>query len=323
MLESGDKVTIVDTVEYKNLNPGTVYVMKGILMDKETGEAFLMDGASVESETEFTAENDMADTEVTDSEDVSDAESEKDEVQDAEDDATSEESTEQTVISSEEFVPEKSHGTVEVEFVVNTKDLAGKTLVVFEAVSEGDVTIATHEDIEDEDQTVYVLKIGTKATAEDGRSKTVGMNPDTVIIDTVSYENLVPGQKYLMTGQMMNKTGQMMNKSTNSAVGNPVTVEFTPKESSGEVDVRMVLDTTGLKGETLVAFETITDENGHELGSHKDINDEDQAVVVQTITNVQTGIQTYAGLVAAIAVALLVLVAGGTGVVVYRRRRMM
>lgn len=339
MLESGDKVTIVDTVEYKNLNPGTVYVMKGILMDKETGEAFLMDGASVESETEFTAENDMADTEVTDSEDVSDAESEKDEVQDAEDedavtetdeatevseeeeavvedDATSEESTEQTVISSEEFVPEKSHGTVEVEFVVNTKDLAGKTLVVFEAVSDGDVTIATHEDIEDEDQTVYVLKIGTKATAEDGRSKTVGMNPDTVIIDTVSYENLVPGQKYLMTGQMM-------NKSTNSAVGNPVTVEFTPKESSGEVDVRMVLDTTGLKGETLVAFETIMDENGHELGSHKDINDEDQAVVVQTITNVQTGIQTYAGLVAAIAVALLVLVAGGAGVVVYRRRRMM
>lgn len=40
---AGKEVTLVDTVTYKNLLPEKEYVMTGTLMDKETGEAVVID----------------------------------------------------------------------------------------------------------------------------------------------------------------------------------------------------------------------------------------------------------------------------------------
>lgn len=45
-----------DVVEYKHLVPGKEYTVKGILMDKATGKAFLVDGKEVCSEITFTPE---------------------------------------------------------------------------------------------------------------------------------------------------------------------------------------------------------------------------------------------------------------------------
>ena len=59
---NGD-VTIDDVVSYKHLIPGKKYIIKGILMDKKTGKAFLVDGKKVSSEVTFTPET--ADGEVT------------------------------------------------------------------------------------------------------------------------------------------------------------------------------------------------------------------------------------------------------------------
>lgn len=52
---NGD-VTIDDVVSYKHLIPGKKYIIKGILMDKKTGKAFLVDGKEVCSEVTFTPE---------------------------------------------------------------------------------------------------------------------------------------------------------------------------------------------------------------------------------------------------------------------------
>ena len=49
-------ITIEDTVSYKHLIPGKAYTVKGILMDKATGKAFLIDGKEVTSEVTFTPE---------------------------------------------------------------------------------------------------------------------------------------------------------------------------------------------------------------------------------------------------------------------------
>lgn len=46
----------MDTVTYKNLLPGKEYVMTGTLMDKETGEAVVIDDKKVTAETTFTPE---------------------------------------------------------------------------------------------------------------------------------------------------------------------------------------------------------------------------------------------------------------------------
>lgn len=52
----GEIITIVDEVSYKNLIPGTTYKIKGVLMDKSTGEPLLSENEKITSEMEFTAE---------------------------------------------------------------------------------------------------------------------------------------------------------------------------------------------------------------------------------------------------------------------------
>ena len=48
--------TLTDTVEYKHLVPGKEYTVKGILMDKATGEPFLQNGEQITSEVTFVPE---------------------------------------------------------------------------------------------------------------------------------------------------------------------------------------------------------------------------------------------------------------------------
>lgn len=54
--EALEKATIIDTVTYTNLLPGKEYTVTGTLMDKETGEAVLIDGKPITASTTFTAE---------------------------------------------------------------------------------------------------------------------------------------------------------------------------------------------------------------------------------------------------------------------------
>ena len=49
-------ITIEDTVSYKHLIPGKAYTVKGVLMDKATGKAFLIDGKELTAEVTFTPE---------------------------------------------------------------------------------------------------------------------------------------------------------------------------------------------------------------------------------------------------------------------------
>ena len=48
--------TLTDTVEYKHLIPGRIYTVKGILMDKTTGQPFLQNGEQITSEVTFIPE---------------------------------------------------------------------------------------------------------------------------------------------------------------------------------------------------------------------------------------------------------------------------
>ena len=46
-------ITVVDKVHYENLTVGEKYITKGVLMDKETGKEFLINGQKITSELEF------------------------------------------------------------------------------------------------------------------------------------------------------------------------------------------------------------------------------------------------------------------------------
>ena len=67
-------------------------------------------------------------------------------------------------------------GEVELTFTVKAKSLKTQTVVAFEEVKDGDVVVATHSDISDEDQTVYSPSIGTTASVKDGAPTTQNLS---------------------------------------------------------------------------------------------------------------------------------------------------
>ena len=58
-LPAQGNVTIVDTVVYRNLVLNRKYTIKGILMDKSTGEPLMINGKQITAETTITAKEEL------------------------------------------------------------------------------------------------------------------------------------------------------------------------------------------------------------------------------------------------------------------------
>lgn len=193
-----------------------------------------------------------------------------------------------TVTASQTFTAEKSNGSVTVDFTFDSYDLAGKTLVVYETLTDANgAKLAEHKDKDDVSQQVTVFKpeIGTTATDKADGDKNVVSEPEATITDTVRYVNLTPGKTYKVTGTLYEKVKGKDGKVTEKKFtvnGKDVTAEteFTAEKSSGEVEVTFTFDASAIKdGTELVAFETVSSD-GHEICAHADIEDEGQTVTV-------------------------------------------
>ena len=128
------------------------------------------------------------------------------------------------------FTPEKSTGTVTVEFTFDASNLHGTQLVVFEYLYYDGLLLAAHAELEAEGQTVEIKnpKISTIAVVEGG-GKTTLTADDVTITDTISYSDLTAGVEYRITGILIDKaTGEVFLDFD----GKPVTAEtiFTPQE---------------------------------------------------------------------------------------------
>ena len=223
-----EQITITDTVEYSGLTAGQEYTLKGVLMDKSTGEPLLVGEEQVTSEATFT--------------------------------------------------PAEPNGTVDVLFTFDATELEGTSVVVFETLFQGETEISSHEDMEDEGQTVTFVegpKIGTTATV-DGQH-TAEPTGEIAIVDVVEYTGLTPDGTYTISGVLMDK-----------ATGEPLLVdeaevtaeaEFTPESADGTVELTYTLDASALAGTTIVVFETLYSD-GVEIAAHADINDEAQTVEI-------------------------------------------
>ena len=190
------------------------------------------------------------------------------------------------------FVPETKNGSVDVTFIFDATGLHGKEIVVFEDLYRENMLLATHADINDEGQTVKIKnpEIGTKATA-DGKKE---ITADKITItDVVSYKDLTPGKEYKLTGMLM-------NKATNDKLlidGKEITAEatFTPKATTGEVEMTFTFDARKLTAETeVVVFETLYRDK-LEFATHADITDGDQTVKILPLHGSISTIKVDAG----------------------------
>ena len=239
-----DKATVTDRVAYKNLIPGKEYTVKGTLHIKKTDD----EGKVTEEILKVDGKPVTAET---------------------------------------TFTPESAEGTVDVTFTFDSLSLKDKThLVAFESLEHDGHELASHADIEDEGQTVTVRNPRISTTALDGidKDKNVVTDDETVIIDTVAYENLVPGREYTLKGSMQvkaEKDGKPVAKPLEVG-GKPVKAEttFTPEKSDGTANVTFRFSSRDIEpGTELVMFESL-ERGGNVLATHEDIGDVNQTVTV-------------------------------------------
>ena len=182
---------------------------------------------------------------------------------------------EQQVTAELEFTPTSSEGSVELTYIFDGSALAGKSVVVFEDLYQGENVVVSHADINAEGQTVSFgqPEIGTTATI-DGE-KTAQPAEQITITDTVEYSGLTIGQEYKLTGVLMDKeTGEPLLVGEEQVISEAA---FTPAEPNGTVDVLFTFDASTLAGKSVVVFEKLF-QGETEITSHEDIEDEGQTV---------------------------------------------
>ena len=189
----------------------------------------------------------------------------------------------QAITAEKTFTAEDSAGSVTLDYAFDSYDLKGKTLVVYETLTDAKgAKLAEHRNKSDVSQQVTVLtpKLSTSAVGDADNSKSVTAEGDVTVTDYVRYTGLTAGQTYTLTGTLMDKSTK---KAFVDADGNPVTAtaEFTAEAESGTATVTFTFNASSIKtGTKLIAFETLS-MNGIEIADHKDINDIDQTVTVK------------------------------------------
>ena len=238
MMAKGE-VLIKDSVFYENVLPGHEYVLTGKVMLKPLGE---------EEPVELEAR--MVDADGND-------------------------------IDEWVFTAENKDGVEDVYFMINADELAGRSVVMFENMDvihpelETRATIFTHEDINDDEQTVHFPDGRTTALDSDTGSHTSYADEEVTINDEVIFKNLIPGKLYTLDGVLYDKaTGLPLIVDGKEVVAHK---EFVPETADGSTIVEFTFNGLGLAGKTVVAGETVKT-NGKEVFIHFDLNDEDQTV---------------------------------------------
>ena len=345
--KSEETATIIDTVHYSHLLPGKEYTVKGVLMNKETGEEVLIDDKPITAETTFTPEKSEGSVDViftfdsslvapktvvafetleykgieiavhADIEDKDQTvyvpkikttaigEDTEDHIEKAKEDAVIVDTVEykglevgreyvmtgklvdkvngevitdaegNDIIACETFIAETEEGSIDITFTFDSSALAGKSLVAFETLYTEEKEVAVHADITDEGQTVHILEIHTTATDKVTGDHDGVVAKETTVLDEVFYTNLIPGKEYTVSGKLMVKeTGEPL-----TVDGKEVTAEktFVAEEVDGSIILEFTFDSSALAGKKIVAFEDVIYE-GISIGTHEDLTDEDQTI---------------------------------------------
>ena len=199
------------------------------------------------------------------------------------------------ITSSKEFTPEKSGGTVTVEFEhVDTTAFTGPVVAGEQLYSDG-ISLITHIDVDDEDQTIRPVRIKTSASDSNNGTKTLNYSETADIKDTVFYTGLKEGKNYKITATLIDKaTGKAYEDKDGTKYVK--TLEFTANTADGKIEVLFEKVKLTYEYKELVVYERLTDmKHGSPVAVHEDINDKDQTVFrpqATTVARSSTGTKT-------------------------------
>ncbi len=214
---ASDTVTIVDRIEYANLEPNASYTVHGRLMDKASGEEFLVNGAPITASQQFSPLSPYGSLSLEFSFDASRL-------------------SETSVVVFEEL------------------SLGEKTVAEHADIANDDqtVTIAPVPPVETPPEpTMKTTAVDKSSGTHEGQAR-----EDMTVVDTVSYTGCSAGSAYTLIGRLMDKeTGQAVTDSNGKEVTAEKT--FVTENAQGTVDIELPLDSRQLTGHDLVVFESM------------------------------------------------------------------
>lgn len=248
----GSCLEITDYVYFDNLTAGYEYTVTGCLVDKGNGNVLCdEDGNEYTVSVDFFADSSVG------------------------------------VVSVNGVGIEVVSGVVEVPFEIDSAYLFENVfeegedtlaIVCFETIKFRGITIAEHEDLDDESQTVFVApKIRTTASDGDTGTGVLAYSEVVSIDDKVSFSGLASGETYVVTGTLIDKaTGEAYVDSDGKTY---VAEQTFAGSSTGYVivhfeDVKVPTDEI-----ELVVFERVRLEGSDKnIAAHEDLNDQDQTL---------------------------------------------
>lgn len=256
-----EKVSTIDTFDYKNLIPGETYTSKVRVMRKTSGEEIPSTVTAVEFKEH--EEDDEVDGSVERQASVSD-----------------------NVIT---FVPDSKKGSLLITAEYDASELQGEDVVLFERVFHNGKEVIIHENLENEPQTIHFPTGRTMASDPDNGERIMKAGGEVTVKDIFEYENIIPDADYALHGQVMlvSEDGQSVEELGSQMVdsdGNPVDEwVFAPAEKDGTEAVYLKFDSTDLAGRSVVIFERmdyINPETGEKtlIAVHEDPADDNQVI---------------------------------------------
>ena len=177
--------------------------------------------------------------------------------------------------STASLTPSSSDGTAVITFTLDARSLENHTLVVYETLKTGTVTLAEHKNPDDASQTIYIPEVKTTLTDRATGDHVGGAGETVTFNDTVVCSNLIVGRTYTINGKLVYKD------SGNDVLdnGNAVTASksFTAAQTTETQTLTFTLNGNLLEGKTVAAFEDLLTER-KKVGTHADLNDEEQSV---------------------------------------------
>ena len=143
--------------------------------------------------------------------------------------------------------------------------------------------VQTMEDLNDWDETIVKVEIGTFASDKTKSSEHVHFMMNDVagtVVDRVDYVSAIGGTKYDVIAKLVDEQGNVV-----SEVKTNYTIPSTEKTVSGSFNVEIPVDATKWNGHTLTVFEYIY-HDGTLIAKHDSLIDADQHVYIPEVKTV-------------------------------------
>lgn len=187
------------------------------------------------------------------------------------------------VVVTKSFVPKAASGEEIVEAVLDTRALAGSTIVFFETLRENGKTIAVHADIGDEDQSIRYPQIRTRAHVTGASEKNAPPAKNTKLTDEVLYDGLPAGTYRLETRLVDASDGSAAPANGEEYLpGDRAVRDIVVKERAGTVSVNVTIDTKKCANKKLVFCEYLYEKkSGALVASHADLENTAQTIRIR------------------------------------------